>query len=264
MDGSKNTETTSSFNKTKEANRTYVISALTKCGEITSKPSGRLTLQRKTSIKTSTNQNATPQENQTTEKRLTLKRRTRTGSMPRTKVLSEPNSTPCGSAKDLRKPSNTPGKTPSALKTSLEKIDRTQETISTPTRRTQFEKLSIKRDVFEKLAGKDAPRTKHTGVGTHKPQVSAEPARWRCGASGEKLQIAGLNRHMTPASQVRRPTTLMSSTPHGGTRACRPSSGEPDVPVGAVSRTSASQAEELKMENSAVTVAVRVRPFSSR
>lgn len=273
MDGSKDGETTSSFNKTKDANRTYVISALTKCGDNTPKPvsySGRLTLQRKPSSKTTANQDVTTQENQTPEKRLTLKRRTRTGSITRTKVLSEPNPTRT-SVKDIHKTTNTPGKTPSAQKTSSEKVDPTHvegKTVSTPTRKTQFEKLSVKRDVFERLAGKDASRpvsTKYTGVGAHKPpQVSTELVRSRWGANSEKVQIGGLNRHVTPTSQVRRPTTLMSSSPHGGTSASRPASGEPKAPVEAGSRTSALPSEELKMENSAVTVAVRVRPFSSR
>lgn len=272
MDGSKDGETTSSFNKTKVTNRTYVISAVTKCGDNTHKPvsySGRLTLQRKPS-KTTTNQDVTTQENQTPEKRLTLKRRTRTGSITRTKVLSEPNPTHM-SAKDIHKTTNTPGKTPYAPKTSTKKLEPTHveaKTVSTPTRRTQFEKLSVKRDVFERLAGKDASKPtsiKLTSVGAHKPpQVSSEPGRSRWGANTEKIQIGGLNRHMTPASQVRRPTTLMSSTPHGGQSASRPASGGSNVPAESRSRTSAPPPEELKMENSAVTVAVRVRPFCSR
>uniref|UniRef100_A0A8C2JS39 Kinesin-like protein n=1 Tax=Cyprinus carpio TaxID=7962 RepID=A0A8C2JS39_CYPCA len=45
---------------------------------------------------------------------------------------------------------------------------------------------------------------------------------------------------------------------HGGTGVCRA------APAEAVSRTSALPPQQLKMENSAVTVAVRVRPFSSR
>nr|XP_055074215.1 kinesin-like protein KIF14 [Misgurnus anguillicaudatus] len=275
MDGSKAEETASSFNKTKDINRTYVITSLTKCGENAPKSishSGRLTLQRKPSSKiTSNHQKETTQENQTPEKRLTLQRRTRTGSMTRTKVLSEPNTTPStgvrSSSKEIHKAINTPGKT---LKTSLEKAGPTPvgvKTVSTPTRRTQFEKLSIKRDVFENLAGKETPRPvslKHTGVGSHKvPQVSTEPGRSRCGTTIGKIQIGGLNKHMTPTSQVRRPTTLMSSTPHGGTSVFRPTGGEPNAPVEVVRRTS-SDPQELKMENSAVTVAVRVRPFSTR
>ncbi|XP_016382604.1 kinesin-like protein KIF14 [Sinocyclocheilus rhinocerous] len=270
MDGSKEIETTSSFNKTKEINRTYVVSALTKCGENAFKtPSSgaRLTLQRKPSRTTANHHEETTQENQRGEKRLTLQRRTRT------KVLTEPNPAP-SSAKETHKTIKTPGKTWSAQKTSSEKVSATHDEgkpVSTPTRRTQFEKLSVKRDVFERLAGKDASRpasSKHTTAGRQKPpQMSTETAKSTCGATGEKVQIGGLNRHMTPASrsaQVRRPTALMSSTAHGGTGVSRAAPAEGHVPLEAVSRMSALQPQELKMENSAVTVAVRVRPFSSR
>uniref|UniRef100_A0A671NB82 Kinesin-like protein KIF14 n=1 Tax=Sinocyclocheilus anshuiensis TaxID=1608454 RepID=A0A671NB82_9TELE len=194
MDGSKEVETTSSFNKTKEVNRTYVISALTKCGEPPFKtPSSgvRLTLQRKPSSRTTANHHEeTTQENQRGEKRLTLQRRTRT------KVLTEPNP-----ARETHETIKTPGKTSwSAQRTSSEKVRATHDEgkpVSTPTRRTQFEKLSVKRDVFERLA------------------VS------------------------------------------------RAAAAEGHAPLEAVSRTSALRPQELKMENSAVTVAVRVRPFIS-
>ncbi len=272
MDGSKEVETTSSFNKTKEVNRTYVISALPKCGENTFKtPSSgvRLTLQRKPSSRTTANHHEeTTQENQRGEKRLTLQRRTRTGSINRTKVLTEPNP-----ARETHETIKTPGKTSwGAQKTSSEKVRATHEegkTVSTPTRRTQFEKLSVKRDVFEKLAGKDASRptsTKPTTAAARQkpPQMSTDTMRSTYGAGGERVQIGGLNRHMTPSSQVRRPPALMSSTAHGGTSAPRAAPAEGHAPLEAVSRTSAPRPQELKMENSAVTVAVRVRPFSSR
>lgn len=268
MDGSREGESTSSFNKTKEVNRTYVISAFTKCGENTFKtPSSaaRLTLQRKPSSRANHHEETT-QENQSGEKRLTLQRRTRTGSINRPKVLTEPNP-----AREAHETIKTPGKTSwSAQKTSSEKVSAIHDegkTVSTPTRKTQFEKLSVKRDVFERLAGKDASRptsTKHMTPGRQKPpQMSSETAR---GASG-KVQMGGLNRHMTPAScsaQVRRPTALMSSTPHGGSSVSRAAPAEEPVALEAASRTSAVQPQELKMENSAVTVAVRVRPFSTR
>ncbi|XP_016331019.1 kinesin-like protein KIF14 isoform X2 [Sinocyclocheilus anshuiensis] len=264
MDGSKEVETTSSFNKTKEVNRTYVISALTKCGEPPFKtPSSgvRLTLQRKPSSRTTANHHEeTTQENQRGEKRLTLQRRTRT------KVLTEPNP-----ARETHETIKTPGKTSwSAQRTSSEKVRATHDEgkpVSTPTRRTQFEKLSVKRDVFERLAGKDASRPTAAAARQKPPQMSTGTMRPTCGASGERAQIGGLNRHMTPASrsaQVRRPTALMSSTAHGGTRVSRAAAAEGHAPLEAVSRTSALRPQELKMENSAVTVAVRVRPFSSR
>ncbi|XP_052395563.1 kinesin-like protein KIF14 isoform X2 [Carassius gibelio] len=267
MDGSKEIETTASFNKTKEINRTYVISALTKCGEHAFKtPSSgtRLTLQRKPSSRTAPKHPEEPtQENPGGEKRLTLQRRTRTGSLNTTKVLTEPNP-----ARETHQTIKTPGKASS--KTSSEKIRSIHDegkTVSTPTRRTQFEKLSVKRDVFERLAGNDASRptsTKHTTAGRQKPmQMSTETAK----STSEKVQIGGSERHMTPSShsaQVRRPTALMSSSAHGGAGVCRAAPAEGHAPLEAVSRASAPQPQELKMENSAVTVAVRVRPFCSR
>uniref|UniRef100_A0A672K859 Kinesin-like protein KIF14 n=1 Tax=Sinocyclocheilus grahami TaxID=75366 RepID=A0A672K859_SINGR len=92
--------------------------------------------------------------------------------------------------------------------------------------------------------------------------MSTDTMRPTCGASCERAQIGGLNRHMTPASrsaQVRRPTALMSSTAHGGTSVSRAAPAEGHAPLEAVSRTSALRPQELKMENSAVTVAVRVK-----
>lgn len=248
MDLSKG-EVTSSFNKTKEINKTYTISALTTNGENAFKTPSKLTLQRKTSRN---HHDETTQEN---PKRLTLQRRTRTGSLNRTKVLTEPNPAP----KETQDTIKTPAKTSwGAQKATQEE----NKTVSTPTRRTQFEKLSVKRDVFEKLAGKDASKPTFPKPGSARgakpPQMSSESGR----SAGEKLLVGGLNRHMTPASQpaqVRRPAGLMSSsTPHGGRRV------EGHTPAEGLSKMSELQTQELKMENSAVTVAVRVRPFSSR
>ncbi|TRZ02867.1 hypothetical protein DNTS_026732 [Danionella cerebrum] len=290
MDMSKEADSRSA-NTPKEINRTYVISALNRNGEPTFKtPSSgtRLTLQRKLSRN---HHEETPQENQ---KRLTLQRRTRTGSMNRTKVLTEPNPVSQGTTET----SKTSGKTSGGgSKSVLERVTATHEdckSTSTPTRRTQFGKLSIKRDVFERLADKDAPRpafTKQTEIGkqkqTHicseagrptgerlqrgvfndrlKPtQMSSENSK----TPGEKVLIGGLSRHMTLASQpaqVRTPGGLMSSTPHGGSRgSSKACSSAGSNPAEVVSRTSGSSPPELKMENSAVTVAVRVRPFSLR
>ncbi|XP_043079875.1 kinesin-like protein KIF14 [Puntigrus tetrazona] len=261
MDGSKG-DVTSSFNKTKEVNRTYVVSALAKSGENAFKtPSSgvRLALQRKPSSRTPADHHEeTSQENQRGEKRLTLQRRTRTGSINRTKVLTEPNP-----ARESHETIKTPGKTSwGTQKTSSEKTSASLEqgkTVSTPTRRTQFEKLSLKRDVFEKLAGKDASRplsTKHTAAAArHKPpQMSADTLR----SGSERPQIGALNRQVTPSAQVKRPPALTSSTAHGGAGASRA------APAEALSRSGALQPQELKMENSAVAVAVRLRPFTSR
>uniref|UniRef100_A0A8C2PSM8 Kinesin-like protein KIF14 n=1 Tax=Cyprinus carpio TaxID=7962 RepID=A0A8C2PSM8_CYPCA len=58
--------------------------------------------------------------------------------------------------------------------------------------------------------------------------------------------------------------SMRSSTAHGGTSVCGAAPAEGRAPLEAVSRTSALRPPELKMENSAVTVAVRARPFTSR
>ncbi|NXG78166.1 KIF14 protein, partial [Baryphthengus martii] len=85
-----------SHNKTQEANRTYVISACKKVGDTSNvfKPEGRLTLQRRTgasgkSVSGSEQLNtntAQGMENTQTEKRLTLQRRGRTGSVEKSKI----------------------------------------------------------------------------------------------------------------------------------------------------------------------------------
>ncbi|NXD73150.1 KIF14 protein, partial [Eolophus roseicapillus] len=85
-----------SQNKTEEVNRTYVISACKKVGDIsaTFKPEGRLTLQRRTGASkkpVSGNEQlhantAQGMQNIQMEKRLTLQRRVRTGSMEKTKI----------------------------------------------------------------------------------------------------------------------------------------------------------------------------------
>ncbi|NXI89418.1 KIF14 protein, partial [Psophia crepitans] len=85
-----------SQNKTEEVNRTYVISACKKVSDTTTtlKPEGRLTLQRRTGaskksassseqLHTNTMQGI---ENTQTEKKLTLQRRVRTGSIEKSKI----------------------------------------------------------------------------------------------------------------------------------------------------------------------------------
>ncbi|KAM6080531.1 kinesin-like protein KIF14 [Theristicus caerulescens] len=85
-----------SQNKTEEVNRTYVISACKKVSDTstTFKPEGRLTLQRRTGaskksvpsseqLHTNTTQGT---ENTQTEKKLTLQRRVRTGSIEKSKI----------------------------------------------------------------------------------------------------------------------------------------------------------------------------------
>uniref|UniRef100_A0AAR2LDL4 Kinesin-like protein KIF14 n=1 Tax=Pygocentrus nattereri TaxID=42514 RepID=A0AAR2LDL4_PYGNA len=266
----------SSLNKSKEINKTYIISAMTsKYGERSSTMSshGRLTLQkRKTSSKGAEHTAVENPENRSDShgKRLTLQRRTRTGSVDKgtpstaektawagSAVLSEPNSRTPGSlallrsaslrgteakrtAKDVLQPVNTPGKTTEKVARSSQSVGDVAhdqgKTTSTPTGKTRFEKICLKKEVFERLAVREVSRSvsvKSHGVDRPK-QTSTE--------IGKPLVPGALN------SAKARPTA-----------AC-----ETLTSAEAGSQSTAPPAPELKTENSAVTVAVRVRPFSLR
>uniref|UniRef100_A0AAY4EXC4 Kinesin-like protein KIF14 n=1 Tax=Denticeps clupeoides TaxID=299321 RepID=A0AAY4EXC4_9TELE len=171
----------------------------------------RLTLQKR---KTVSRRADAENQAQAPEKRLTLKRRTRTAST----VLSEPNTgAPWAAATDANNP---PAKSPRGPP----EPGGPSKTFSTPTKTTRFGTISAKKDVFERLAGRDPP-----------------PGR------------AG-------APQVRRGAALMSAGHNAGQRCAAPGGAPSAEPP-----TAGTAAQEPpKMENSAVTVAVRVRPFSGR
>lgn len=276
--------------KSRQVNRTYVVSALSKSGSGLQTPyRSRLTLQRRSRRKsgaekslTESSQNSTPAP----EKRLTLQRRTRTPSMHKTvrgvsvtadpqpisKVLSEPN----GRASLFRSASlretplkikgseaATPGaqtKTPSFASRHL---DDSTKTFKTPTRRTPFEKIAAKRDVFERLACKEAPKQvvgKSASLERPKPKAEqAENAKpvptprvCKVSSSVEKSHAVVPERKPTTANQQGDATFARMSTPVPA-----------DQPL-SHSCEAAGHQESFKMENSAVTVAVRVRPFSAR
>uniref|UniRef100_A0AAX7VW16 Kinesin-like protein KIF14 n=1 Tax=Astatotilapia calliptera TaxID=8154 RepID=A0AAX7VW16_ASTCA len=126
------------------------------------------------------------------EKRLTLQRRTRTPSMDKSGRGQNTDET---------------------------------HTFKTPTRKTPFERIAAKRDVFERLAGKEAP----------KPAL---------------VKSASLERPKPRAQQAE------NTKPFPAPRISKTTSG--------VTSEGLKQQDLLKMENSAVTVAVRVRPFSAR
>ncbi|XP_072516112.1 kinesin-like protein KIF14 isoform X1 [Salminus brasiliensis] len=303
-------EETSCLDKSKEINRTYIISAINQCGPKSSTSStvssrGRLTLQRrKTNSKgaehTSALENA-ENHSETHGKPLTLQRRTRTGSVDKgtpstaekrawvsSAVLSEPNSRTPGrlallrsaslrdtdpkrTAKDPLHPVNTAGKP--AEKSAKGDVAHDQgKSTSTPTGKTQFEKLSLKKEVFERLAARDFPKPesmKPPGVERQKQSSTDTGKPVGSGTSTKKPLISQQSRNLmmaTPRStQVRKPTTHLNSTPSGtmtSTKARPPPTSETLLSAEVVSP--ATPLQELKMENSAVTVAVRVRPFSSR
>lgn len=270
----------SSLSNSKEINKTYIISTLTtRCDEAPS--AGRLTLQRRNSKNTVGGDLGASENTENREshgKRLTLQRRTRAGagsadkgSHPHTstmnqkrpwtssKILSEPNSREGSSGllrsaslrenglktsvKDAAKPVNTPGK--SAQK--AQSTGREQKTFSTPTGKTQFERISLKKEVFEKLS------LKQTGVERQKQSSSDLNGGAIPGPVSKKFPIIGQNR--TAISTTRKTTTPLSTVLNAKLK---------PTPCESGSRTAALSSKELKMENSAVTVAVRVRPFSHR
>uniref|UniRef100_A0AAR2LZC1 Kinesin-like protein KIF14 n=2 Tax=Pygocentrus nattereri TaxID=42514 RepID=A0AAR2LZC1_PYGNA len=261
----------SSLNKSKEINKTYIISAMTsKYGERSSTMSshGRLTLQkRKTSSKGAEHTAVENPENRSDShgKRLTLQRRTRTGSVDKA-VLSEPNSRTPGSLALLR--------SASLRGTEAKHVAHDQgKTTSTPTGKTRFEKICLKKEVFERLAVREVSRSvsvKSHGVDRPK-QTSTEIGKPLVPfTSNKKLLSSSQSRNpmATPRStQVRKTSAQLSSTPSGALNSAkaRPTAAcETLTSAEAGSQSTAPPAPELKTENSAVTVAVRVRPFSLR
>lgn len=290
--------------KSQPVNRTYVISALSKSGSGQQTPyRGRLTLQRRsrrktgaeTSEKTMTesSQNTTPAP----EKRLTLQRRTRTPSMDKSvygqrgvsgtglqqtpKVLGEPN----GRAPVLIRSMSlretyskskgrettahaethgrpTHGKTPSSSSRQLE--DQAQ-TFKTPTRKTPFEKIAAKRDVFERLAGKEAPKPVAVkSASLERPKSRAPQAEDTTHVPAPRVSKASAGaQRLHAALQVVKTST---SCQKGDVTQARTSTRAPTPTEQPLSRPSEArkQQDSFKMENSAVTVAVRVRPFNAR
>ena len=289
-------EDSRSSDKSRQVNRTYVVSALSKSGSGQQTPGrGRLTLQRRSRRRTAektmveSSQNSTPAP----EKRLTLQRRTRTPSMDKSahgqrgvsgaglqttpKVLSEPNGrTPSlfrsislreSATKGQRREtaaaakveSQAHSKTPSSS-TSRQLQDQAQ-TFKTPTKKTPFGKIAARRDVFERLAAKEAP--KPVAV----KSASLERPKSRTQQAGDAKPVAaprvskvsaGVHR---PHASLRARETSTSNQKGDLTPAPAPAQHTLSRPSEALS---VKQHNPLKMENSALTVAVRVRPFSAR
>lgn len=268
---------------------------------------GRLTLQRRSRRKTGAeaadkrvSDNSQNCRSAAPEKRLTLQRRTRTPSMdkvvgrqressgtdpqPTPKVLSEPNGrTPVlirsmslksdPRAKDKvaisqGKPasSKTPSRCPSSAHRQL--LEEQAQTFKTPTKKTPFEKIAAKRDVFEKLAQKEAPR----------PTVARSASLQRGVKSRlqleEKTPVPAPRTTKAACAGAQRSLVAKTSTSSGlqaeATQAsCRTSAQGSAAPVPTEQQSSRTTEalrvhDSFKMENSAVTVAVRVRPFNAR
>ncbi|XP_032381614.1 LOW QUALITY PROTEIN: kinesin-like protein KIF14 [Etheostoma spectabile] len=286
-------------------NRTYVIPALSKSGSGQQTPyRSRLTLQRRSRRKTGSEKaektmvesslNTTPAP----EKRLTLQRRTRTPSMdksahwqrkvsgpgmqPTPKILSEPNGRAAGlfRARSLRDttckskgeetavPVETHGrlahsKTPSFISTSRQLEDQAQ----TPTKKTPFEKIAAKRDVFERLAGKDAPKPVAVkSASLERAKSRAQEAEDPKPVPGPRVNKAYTGVHKPNAAlQVRKTSTSVHKVDVTQARTSIPTPAQAPTEQ-LLSRPSEAlkQHDSFKMENSAVTVAVRVRPFNAR
>ncbi|KAM9357515.1 kinesin-like protein KIF14 [Symphorus nematophorus] len=281
--------------KSRQVNRTYVVSALSKSTSGQQTPHrARLTLQRrsrrktgaetaeKTMVESSQNTTAAP------EKRLTLQRRTRTPSMDKSasgqrvvsgtglqqtpKVLSEPNGrTPSlfrsmslreSASKSKGRETAANSKTPS---TSRQLEDQAQ-TFKTPTKKTPFEKIAARRDVFERLAGKEVPKVvavKSASLERPKPRTQqAQDIKQPFPAPRVSKASAGVHN-----PQVRNTSTSGQKADVTQTRTSTPAVAPAPAPTEqSLSRPSEAlrQQDSFKMENSAVTVAVRVRPFNAR
>ncbi len=284
-------EDSRSSDKSRQVNRTYVVSALSKSGGGQHTPyRGRLTLQRRSRRKTGaetaektmveSSQNTTPAP----EKRLTLQRRTRTPSMdksghgqrgvsgaglqPTPKVLIEANGRAPGlfRSMSLREGAahvETHSKTALSSSSATRHLEDQAQTFKTPTKKTPFEKIAAKRDVFERLAGKEAPKpvaVKSASLERPRPRAQrAEDAKPVPVPRGSKAS-AGLHKP-NAALQARKTSTSSQKGDVTQTRASTPAPTEQSL-----SRTSEAlkQQDSFKMENSAVTVAVRVRPFNAR
>lgn len=270
--------------KSQQINRTYVVSAASKSGSGQPPPPhrGRLTLQRrsrrntgaeapeKTMTDSSQNSSAAP------EKRLTLQRRAGAPSVERRvhvqhdlqqsqKVLSEPNGREAllfrsVSLKETRKDFENAGRrvhTPSAGR----QLEGQAHTFKTPTKKTPFERIAAKRDVFEKLAMKEVAKPAAVRAG------NVERPKPRAQAPAD-LPVPAPRLGVVPPG-VQKPQAAPSSTKLSNPK------GENRCSTAAPARTSKEQAlsrpsevltkqDSFKMENSAVTVAVRVRPFNAR
>ncbi|XP_057696787.1 kinesin-like protein KIF14 [Corythoichthys intestinalis] len=288
--------------KSSTLNRTYVISALSKSRQTAHR--GRLTLQRRSRQKTGADSSDDTmvdhsQNNVTTaeEKRMTLQRRTKTPSMDKsdqvpstvsractretTKILQESNGrTPTlyrsvsarEAANKGQEATNNLGnqgklaqnKTPSSsshLPSSSTSMP-SDETFKTPTKKTPFVKIAARRDVFEKLTVKETPKlVKSASLDRSKSRMSKQ-AEYSRPVPVPRTSKAGILKATTP-SQVRAAPAVSCLKPENTRTSATTSARTPKPSLPGPSEASKTQ-DSLKMENSAVTVAVRVRPFNAR
>ncbi|XP_026201774.1 kinesin-like protein KIF14 [Anabas testudineus] len=269
---------------------------------------GRLTLQRRSRRKTGaeTGEKSMAERSQITtpapEVRLTLQRRTRTPSMdksvsrqrggsgtglqPTPKVLSEPNGrTPVlfrsvslketaskSKARETGDHVESQGRLAQSKKLSSfstgKPLEDQAQTFKTPTRKTPFEKIAAKREVFERLAGKEVPRQVAVkSASLERPKSRVQQADVSKPVAAPRLSKASAGVHKQSAAlQVKK----TSSSIHKGdliqARTCTPAPAPVEQPVSHLPEPLKQQQQQhsFTMEDSAVTVAVRVRPFNAR
>uniref|UniRef100_A0A6Q2YP74 Kinesin-like protein KIF14 n=1 Tax=Esox lucius TaxID=8010 RepID=A0A6Q2YP74_ESOLU len=242
----------SSLDKSKMINTTYVVSALSKSGgQRNGSPApGRLTLQRR---KTGANRDKTMSENTmeitengtpVVEKRLTLQRRNRTGSIDKSAGCDISKATE-GSRQHW-----VSGTDPHQSKVLSESNPRT------PGSAGVLRSFMAPKGIAVKSASLERPKTTaHVMVEAAKPVPTP-----RFNKFPVRSQTTNVTSTLT-SGQVRN-NVINSDLSAGRSSTLAPAvSTEPLVQPSTIQKR---EPETLKMENSAVTVAVRVRPFNTR
>lgn len=277
------TDTSRISDKSQQVNRTYVITAASKSGIGQQTPyRGRLILQRRSRRNTgasATEKTMTDSSHNITaapEKRLTLQRRSKAPSVDKRvfyglqqthKVLSEPNGRETvlfrsASLKETRKDFENRGREVHKPSVSSRHLEDQTQTFKTPTKKTPFERIAAKRDVFERLAMKEVSKPAAVKPGNvERPKSRAQQAEDtpvptpRIGkAPVQKPQATpSVSKIYNQKGDVTQTSASAAASARTSTEQtlCRPSEA-------------LKKHDSFKMENSAVTVAVRVRPFNTR
>uniref|UniRef100_A0A8C4WCJ0 Kinesin family member 14 n=1 Tax=Gopherus evgoodei TaxID=1825980 RepID=A0A8C4WCJ0_9SAUR len=314
-----------SLTKTKEINRTYVISACKNAGDtsVTFKPEGRLTLQRRTgasrispSIDKQLEENTAQDiESTQTDGRLTLKRRLGTGSIEKHKTNknSEPgienrgsvvaqtnnkngfppgqmNEKRCSDLKNKDSFANLNGSSGNGNSKCLKyratiadakiqnDVPRSAHLIATKfVNRTPGVKLNEK-DNFNELTGKERIQNSVAKYGSLEKQrtprkggtTDGTKASPMCGTLQDaKSPAMSILKNRTPCLQVLQKKNTHASSSLSIHRSARAEGSQIFMPPAAlkvetVAQNTCIEENVLKVENSKVTVAVRVRPFKRK
>uniref|UniRef100_A0A4W5MF70 Kinesin-like protein KIF14 n=1 Tax=Hucho hucho TaxID=62062 RepID=A0A4W5MF70_9TELE len=150
-------------------------------------------------------------------------------------------------------------------KVDVTKPEDQSKTFSTPTRKTPFEKITAKKDAFERLAGKRGQKVvavKTASLESQKKhaQVTVEAAKPGATHHSKKFPHSSQGANVAPTFP---PAQVRKNSIHGDVSVARSSTPAPTSYVSPEPLVR-SKPDTLKMENSAVTVAVRVRPFNTR